>query len=321
MTWFNHFKRLSLVFTLSIWFMSLAQALTFDLPSNGDNIVGKLQIVHVRPGDNFSTLGRRYDVGYYELVEANPGIDPNHPAKGALIVIPTMFVLPPTPREGLVVNLPELRLYYYPPNSHTVVTYPVGIGREGWNTPIGTSQVMAKIADPTWYVPDSIRDFRKSEGVVLPKLVLPGPDNPLGGYELRLGFPAYLIHGTNDAAGVGRRSSSGCIRMYPEDIESLFSMVNVGTPLRNINEPFKAGWFNGHLYLEAHLPLQEQQVQVDMQGLLNKVVSSAVQNHTLSVDWDLVHDIGQNQNGIPVAIDRETTTANSQTVGLSSKNS
>jgi L,D-transpeptidase ErfK/SrfK len=286
-------------------FPCLALALTFTIPEQGDNVVGQLQIVHARAGDNFSTLGRRYDVGYYELVEANPGIDPDRPIPGALVVIPSMFVLPPGPREGLVVNLPELRLYYYIPNTRMVATYPVGIGREGWNTPIGSSQVVAKIVDPTWYVPDSIRDFRKGQGVVLPKLVSPGPDNPLGGYELRLGFPAYLIHGTNDASGVGRRSSSGCIRMYPEDIESLFSMVSVGTPLRNINEPYKIGWRNNRMYLEAHLPLQEQTLATDPQAsALEQLVNLATHHHPEMVDWDLVRDISQSQNGIPIAIDK-----------------
>jgi L,D-transpeptidase ErfK/SrfK len=301
--WFKQILRFSICITGI--FPSLALALTFVVPDHGDNVVGQLQIVHARSGDNFSSLGRRYDVGYYELVEANPGIDPHHPIPGALLVIPSMFILPPGPHEGLVVNLPELRLYYFPPNSHTVVTYPVGIGREGWNTPIGTSQVVAKIADPTWYVPDSIRDFRKAEGVLLPKFVSPGPDNPLGGYELRLGFPAYLIHGTNDASGVGRRSSSGCIRMFPEDIEGLFSMVSVGTPLRNINEPYKIGWRNNRMYLEAHLPLQEQQPASGAQAnTLESLVSLATHNHPEMVDWDLVQDIKQSQNGIPIAIDK-----------------
>lgn len=278
-----------------------ANALVFPLPTNGSNVVGHVQWTQARPGDNFSTIGRRYDIGYYALIEANPGLHPDALQPGAIVVIPSRFVLPDAPHKGIVINLAELRLYYYPTNTHTVVTYPIGIGREGWNTPVGTMHIIQKIVNPTWYVPESIRADRAKQGVDLPKFVLPGPDNPLGGYAMRLSHPTYLIHGTNDYTGVGRRSSSGCIRMMPEDVEALFPRVAVNTPVTVVDTAYKAGWYNGKLYLEAHLPLQEQQTA----GVVNipamtAVVSAAAKAHPgAEINWSAAKEIANAQNSVP----------------------
>jgi len=283
---------------------SQAFALTFTLPANGDSVVGHVQITQALPGDSFSSIGRRYDIGYYQLVEANPGVDPLNPPAGTLLVIPTRFVLPPVERKGIVVNLAELRIYFYPPNSNKVMTFPIGIGREGWNTPTGLSQITQKTANPTWVVPASIMKDRKEAGVDLPKSVPPGPDNPLGAYRMRLTQPTYLIHGTNDYRGVGRRSSSGCIRMFPEDVETLFSRVKVGTQVHTIDAAYKAGWGDSKLYLEAHVPLQEQQVtkSVNMGGMEN-VVNTAARGNTAQINWDAAKQIAKAQNGVPQVIE------------------
>lgn len=297
------FRSVFFVLLLSSGWTSSANALTFDLPTNGDSVVGRMQWAQAMPSDTFSSLGRRYDVGYYQLVEANPGVDPNNPKPGTLIVIPTQFVLPPVARTGIVVNLAELRIYYYPPNSGKVVTYPIGIGRQGWDTPVGVMRIIEKTVNPTWVVPKSIHDDRAKDGVDLPKSVPPGPDNPLGGYRMRLTKATYLIHGTNDYRGVGRRSSSGCIRLYPEDVEALFNHVKVGTPVNTINNAYKAGWLKGKLFLEAHVPLQEQQHggAVDL-NVMRNVVNDATRARQGALNWDKADRIATVENGVPQVI-------------------
>lgn len=279
-----------------------AFALTFALPERGDSIVGDVQWMQALPGDTFDKIGRRYDIGYFELVEANPSIDPIHLAPGTIIVIPSRFILPPGPQQGIVINLAELRIYYYPPGHHTVITHPVGIGREGWDTPLGVSWIAQKIVNPTWIVPESIRKDRAKEGIYLPLKVVPGPDNPLGGYAMRLKQATYLIHGTNDSEGVGRRSSAGCIRMFPEDIESLFPQVKRRERVFIVDLPYKIGWDKNRLYLEAHVPLQGRSAL----GLTRKVaIKKLIQvnsSKAIHIQWHAVDKIALSQNGIPQVI-------------------
>lgn len=276
----------------------LALAATFPLPPAGSDIVGALQTAQVASGDNFSTISRRYDVGYYELVESNPEINPDNPRQGTILVIPTRHILPKVPYEGIVINLAEMRLYYFPKNSQQVVTVPVGIGRRDWDTPLGVLSIVEKMAKPTWHVPASIREARALEGVDLPHSVGPGPENPLGEYAMRLSMRTYLIHGTNDPTGVGRRSSSGCIRLYPEDIEHLFNLVSPGTPVRIINQPYKLGWRKNKLYIEAHQPLPEHASPDDLNVALNSIREMA-QLHPIHVDWKRVTEFTQERSGIP----------------------
>lgn len=299
-------KRLFLILVL-VFFAPFSLALTYLIPQNGNAVIGKVQWMQALPGDNFSKIGRRYDIGYYELVEANPGINPESPKVGTVIVIPSQFILPDVPHVGVVVNLAELRVYYFPPHTNKVVTYPVGIGREGWDTPVGLTTITAKVTNPTWVVPDSIRKWRESLGGKLPVSIPPGPDNPLGAYALYLGFPGYRMHGTNEPSGVGRRSSSGCIRMWPEDIEELFSLVKVGMPLRVINMPYKAGWSKDKLYLESHTPLEEQQKEYDgkITPIVNQVLAITKQKPA-DIDWLDAKRISEQQNGIPQKIGIET---------------
>lgn len=269
-------------------------ALTFNLPSDGDAVVGKTQWTQTRPGDNFSKLGRRYDVGYFELVEANPGIDPDHPKPGTIIVVPTKFIIPNVPRTGIVLNTAELRVYYFPQGTHSVITFPVGIGREGWDTPVGMTTIVRKAVNPTWTPTENIRKWHlETLGNTLPAKVLPGPDNPLGGYAMYLGIPTILMHGTNDPSGIGRRSSSGCIRIWPEDVEDLFSRVKVGTPVRVIDTPYKAGWLNGKVYLEAHVPLQEKSV-----APMRYDIESVTAKRAADINWHTADRIVEQQNGI-----------------------
>lgn len=278
-------------------------ALVFNLPPAGDNVVGNLQEATVEPGDNFHTIGRRYDIGYYELIEANPTVDPNEPRAWSSLIIPSRFILPDAPRTGIVLNLAELRLYYYPPNQNVVYTYPVGIGREGWNTPLGTAKVTIKTEKPTWVVPQSILEDAKAQGIDLPPVVPPGPENPLGEYRLRLSIPSILIHGTNNPNGVGMRSSAGCIRAFPEDIKELFYQVKPGTPVRIIDSAYKIGWDRNRLYLEVHLPLQEQRAedQSNMAHVTNMILEAS-QHRNITVDWNKAQEITDSQSGVPQRI-------------------
>lgn len=279
-------------------------ALTFALPVNGDNVVGNVQHAVVEPGDNFHTIARRFDVGYYELVEANPELSPETPKTWSDVIIPTRFVLPPGPHQGIVISQAELRLYYYPPHEQVVVTFPIGIGREGWRTPLGAAKVVTKTKDPIWTVPESIKKDAIAQGQTpLPNRVMPGPENPLGKFAMRLSLPTYLIHGTNRPDAIGTRSTAGCIRLFPEDIERLFEQVKIGTPVRIIDDAYKAGWYNGQLYLEAHLPLQEQQAEYNgAHTPMLRIVTDAVKQHNGNIDWDRAQEVIKEQSGIPEII-------------------
>ncbi|NNM58360.1 MAG: L,D-transpeptidase family protein [Legionellales bacterium] len=255
----------------------------------------------LRSGVSLSTVAENYDIGYYELLEANPQMNPMRPYVGERVLIPTQYVLPQASRQGIIINLAELRLYYFPPGQNVVVTEPIGIGRQGWDTPLGTFKVIEKIKDPTWHVPASIAADSASKGVILPKTIPPGPDNPLGQFAMRLSLPNYLIHGTNRPAGVGRRVSSGCIRMYPEDIESLFQMVAMGTPVTIVNQSAKAGWLNGHLYLESTRPLSEQRAQGgdEIANAWVRAIDNEIAGTNATINWNKAKLVAGQQSGVP----------------------
>ncbi len=277
-------------------------ALVFPLPPVNSNMVGGIQSTVVKPGDNFAQIARQFDIGYMELREANPDVDPDQPEPGTVLIVPTEYILPNVPREGIVVNVAEMRLFYYMPDKKEVMTYPIGIGREGEATPIGKLTVIQRIKDPTWTVPQSIKDLRAKEGIELPDSVAPGPDNPLGNYALRLSNWTYLIHGTNDPlGGVGRRSSSGCLRLYPEDIEVLYNQVKVGTPVKIVNEPYKVGWRANEIYLEAHMPLQEFVPDATLKAV-REIISHQFSSHMVNVDWQEASTIAREVQGFPQLI-------------------
>ena len=275
--------------------------LTFVLPANG-NIVGHLQYAPVHPGDSVATLARRYDMGGYEMLEANPGINYDHPSIGENLIVPSSFILPDAPRDGIVINLAEMRLYYYHPDHVHVSTYPVGVGKAGWNTPLGKTQVVRKREHPTWVVPDSILANHIEHGQPIEKTRPPGPDNPLGDYAMNLGFANIVIHGTNTPKAVGVRASHGCIRMLPEDVKALFQHVRIGTPVYIIHQPTKIGRKNNQLYLEAHVPLGAELHQTeysDVGNLIHKVKPAGSSYH---LEWEKIHRLQQSANGYPLPI-------------------
>ena len=235
----------------------------YELPPDGHDVVGAVSTITARYEDTLVDIARRHGLGYYDMVRANPGVDPWLPGEGVEIVLPNRFVLPPGPRKGLVLNLAEYRMYYFPePRAGEpayVYTYPMSIGRMDWETPIGRTKIVAMARNPAWYPPQSVREEHAADGDPLPRVVPPGPNNPLGTRALRLGLPGYLIHGTNRPAGVGMRVSHGCVRMFPEDIEFLFDRISVDTPVRIINVPVKMGWDGDTLVAEVHPLLESAQ--------------------------------------------------------------
>ncbi len=282
-------------------------AQTFALPAPDDDLIGEVRSVEAVHEDTLIDLAQRNNLGYEEIELANPGVDPWMPGVGTVVVLPTRFILPPVPRVGLVLNVPEMRLYYYPKPKQgerpVVITYPVSVGRMDWKTPIGVTSVVAKQADPSWTVPDSILAEHAAKGDPLPKVVPPGPDNPLGRFAMRLGINGYLIHGTNNPNGLGMRVTHGCMRLYPDDIAALFKIVPVGTPVRIVNMPYKVGRHAGQLYLETHPPLDEDLHRYrNSQTPLVEAVVAATQNRDYAVDWDVAKQVTAQPLGIPVVI-------------------
>ena len=283
-----------------------APARAADFPIAPDTkAVGRIQTHVVQQGDNFADIARKFDIGYTEMMAANPGVAPWTPPVGKTLYIPSLYILPDVPRKGIVIDLGERRLYYFPPGGDTVVTYPIGIGVIGADTPLSTTKIVRKEPNPVWIPPPSIH----AENPDLPDRVGPGPDNPLGDFALRLGWTNYLIHGTNKPDGVGRNVSHGCIHLYPEDIAALFKMVAVGTPVRAIDQPVHAAWIQGGLYVEAH-PSKEQADQIDTEVAmtpdppagLRKTVGAAAGDAAQAVDWATVDQIGLQRSGLPIEV-------------------
>jgi L,D-transpeptidase ErfK/SrfK len=276
------------------------------------DLVGVVQVTTSTKEDTLSDIARRFNVGYEEIVRANPGVDPWLPGDGKQIVVPSQFIIPDGPREGIVINVPQMRIFYFPPakkgEPQYVYTHPIGIGRVGWATPQGTTKVVRRQKDPTWRPTASILKEHRENGEELERVIGPGPDNPLGRYAFYLGWPSYMIHGTNKPAGVGLRSSHGCIRLYPEDIKELFEMAPVGTKVRVVNEPFVFGWQNDTLYLQALNVLEDdpRDWKKAQKKLVSKSLGADIQKELKKrkeeVNWDLVSTIAHAPRGIPLPI-------------------
>jgi L,D-transpeptidase ErfK/SrfK len=283
----------------------------FELAPNQD-IVGTVQIVKASKDDTLTDIARRFNVGYDEITRANPKLDPWLPGEGTAVIIPSQFILPDAPRTGLVINIAAMRIFYYPPvkkgERAVVFTHPIGIGKVGWRTPEGVTKIVRRQKDPTWRVPVSVRKEHHENGEDLEPVIGPGPDNPLGKYAFYLQWPSYLIHGTNKPAGVGLRSSHGCIRLYPEDIEQFFNMVPIGTQVRVVNQPFLFGWQADELYMQPYDVLEDDSRDWSkaQKRLLTKSLAvrlqQQVKEHHEQVDWNLVSGLARSPRGIPVPI-------------------
>ncbi|GAB4473173.1 MAG: L,D-transpeptidase family protein [Burkholderiaceae bacterium] len=282
-------------------------ARTFPLPSQLDGVIGSIGTVTARHEDTLSDIARAHEVGFAAIVAANPGVDPWLPGAGTRIVLPTRHVLPDAPREGLVLNLPEFRLYHYHASragsAGSVSTYPVSIGDVDWRTPLGLTRVVSKVEKPSWRPPASIRAEHARDGDPLPAVVPPGPDNPLGDFALRLAVPGYLIHGTNKPYGIGMRVTHGCVRLYPEHIARLYRESPVGTPVRIVDQPVKAGWDDGVLFLEVHPPLAESRTDAGVTAAVRAVIA-ATKDRSALIDWDAVERAARERRGVPVPVSR-----------------
>lgn len=277
----------------------------FVLESPEQSVIGVPQIVYASEANTLSDLAREYGLGYDEIVAANPDVDPWLPGEGTPVLLPTQYLLPDVPREGIVLNIAAKRLFYFPEaeegHPQAVMTYPIGIGRVGWETPLGETKVVSKAVDPHWYVPASVRQEHAKAGNPLPSVVPPGPDNPLGNRVLKLDMPGYLIHGTNQPYGVGMRVSHGCVRLYPENIELLYDLVEIGNPVLIVNEPYLLGSANGKLYFEAHEPLEDDTVAPGerLEALLDESELGATMS---AQDSDHVRSIASNATGVATLV-------------------
>jgi L,D-transpeptidase ErfK/SrfK len=304
-------KKIIFLWTGFFFFLGQAEALQFELPPPEKNVFGQIQFAISHSTESFATVARRYDVGYYELVEANPYVNPDHPKSGTVLIIPTEYILPPVPRVGIVINLANMRLYYFPKGKNYFYTYPVGIGKMDWETPLGALRIIQKIKNPVWVIPRSILEYRRSQGEKITQTtMLPGPDNPLGDYAIRLSIPTYLIHGTNNPDSVGRRSSAGCIHLYPEDIAILFKEAPANTTVLIINQPILLGWNHEKLYMEAHVPLAEQRKEFSNNSsiivdLLHNFLGVEFKN--IHIQWSDVYSTMRDHTGIPqsIAVDQD----------------
>jgi L,D-transpeptidase ErfK/SrfK len=276
-----------------------SRASEYALPPDGDDIVGEVITITAAYEDTLPMLAQRYSIGYQEMLDANAGLDPWLPGEGAAIRLPLAFVLPEGERDGIVINLAEYRLYYFPkpatPNGpRKVITYPIGIGRSEYPTPRTVTTVVRTIKDPYWTPGATARREYKEQGIDLPKVVPPGPDNPMGKFSMQLAIPSYFIHGTNKPLGVGQRASLGCIRLYPDDIEALVKIVPYGTKVRIIDQPNKLGHYHGELYLESHAYPDADR---SLTGVVKEVIRMS--ENVSAVDWNLAETIAREATGIP----------------------
>ena len=319
-----HHLRLLLAMALPI----PVQAEQFELPPAGNDVVGAVTVVEAREDDTLIDIARRHGLGYEDIVRANPEVDTWLPGEGTEVLLPTRYVLPPGPRRGVVLNLAEYRMYYFPEpeagQRAMVMTYPMSIGRMDWETPLGLARIVSKVRNPTWYPPESVRSEHAADGDPLPRIVPPGPKNPLGAFAMRLSIPGYLIHSTNRPAGVGMRVTHGCIRMFPEDIRFLFDQLSVDTSVRIINEPVKVGWHGDELVMEVHRALEVAPVESDSGEIEDAVLSPelalqperniltalteqfviATSARAGELDWERAERLLERADGIPVLVGR-----------------
>jgi L,D-transpeptidase ErfK/SrfK len=287
-----------------------ARAAVYELADDGGTqIVGADAQLRSSYQDTLYDLARQHGVGSEEITRANPGVDPWLPGEGTLLVIPGRLILPPGPRTGIVVNIAEHRLYYYPQRRQhghrVVVTYPVSIGKMDWKTPLGETRIIQKVKNPNWYPPTSIRKEHIANGDPLPPVVGPGPTNPLGEFKMRLAVTPgdYLIHGTNNPLALGMPVTHGCIRMYPEDIAALYPTVPLGARVYLMNRPVKVAYVDGQLFLEVHPPVdaQGQTGQPELTEF-EKLLDRALGTRTAAIDWDHALEALRLANGMPVMV-------------------
>ena len=312
--WARHAKPAPVAAPVAVVEVQLPEATErFELQPDQD-IIGHVQITTSTKEDTLTDIARRFNVGYEEIVRANPKVDPWLPGEGKAIVVPSAFILPNAPREGVIINVAAMRIFYFPKHKSgepaLVYTHPIGIGKVGWKTPEGVTTIMRRQKNPTWHVPVSVIKEHKENGEDLDAVIGAGPDNPLGRYAFYLGWSSYLIHGTNKPAGVGLRSSHGCIRLYPEDIESFYDMIPIGTQVRVVNQPFLFGWQDGELFMQASGSLEDdshdgKQAQADgLPKVQQARIEKQLKRRNATLNAELVATLAHEPRGIPVSVSR-----------------
>jgi L,D-transpeptidase ErfK/SrfK len=272
----------------------------FPIPSEGNSLVGKVQYTTASYDDTTTTVSHRYNLGLNSIVAANPGTTETT-LSTRNVRVPTAFILPPFPRKGLIINLPEMRMYYYPENSNQVMTYPIGIGKIGNTIPIENSTVTRKTMNPTWIPGPDVRKYNEEQGIDLPRVMPPGPDNPLGPYAIYLSIPSFLIHSTIFPESIGRRASFGCIRMNESDIKDFYPLITPGTEVVIVNMPNKVGWSGNHVYIESHPILEEHNPGTDknLQDMVETVEKSLPRNGVTLIDWQMMAHLAEEPDGVP----------------------
>lgn len=285
-----------------LFYYQTAFADKFSLPPSNEALVGDVQFVSTLEGDTPATIAQRFGVGLNAILTANPGLtETTQFTAGTSLIIPTAFLLPSLPRKGIIINLPEMRLYYYPTNSSQVMTFPIGIGRIGKTIPLRNTTILRKKVNPEWIPTPNIRKFNEEQGIKLPHVMPAGPDNPLGPYAIYLTIPTYLIHSTIFPESIGRRASFGCIRMNENDIKEFFPLVQAGTPVAIIDMPNKVGWENNRLYMEVHPPLEEHSSApyASLDGMVQAVTNSLPSQGVTLINWQLISYLAEEPDGIP----------------------
>lgn len=303
------------VFLLSCWSCAVIAEVdninTFAWPDAGSNVIGEVRYTQVANGQTLLDIAEAYGLGYTDVIAANPHLDPWLPEPGAKVVLPTQYILPQGLKRGIVINLAEYRLYYFVAEKQLIHTYPVGIGRENTPTPIGSMEVAARIPNPTWYPPKSIREQWAREGREVRHQIPAGPDNPLGPFAISLSKKGYLIHGTNQGFGIGTRTSAGCIRMNNKDIEALVKNTFIGVPVSIVNQPVKVGIRDQRWLLEVQYSDALESAAADHTAMVHAVVQArkhlAPTTAMGEIDWDKADIAFTLKQGIPVALDAELT--------------
>lgn len=295
---------------LALSITSMAGAATYILQPE-TQLVGKGKVVRTKASDTLMDIARAHGVGHADIRLANPDVDIWLPGENTPVIIPSSFLLPDALREGIVLNLSEMRLYYFHQRADgesVVTTYPVGIGRSDRRTPTGRGEVTMKLHNPAWYPTDEVLADYARRGKSLPAKVPPGPDNPLGEYALLLSLPGYLIHGTNKPDGVGMLVSQGCIRLYPEHIENLVNLVPKGTPVALVDQPYKAAVVDGQLMIEVHPPVYPEAKRYGARGeqrliqRISDVLEEQGKELEGRIDWERVTEVFKRADGIPTVV-------------------
>lgn len=292
--------------------LSNVHGASHPLPPTGEALVGFETYATSRHEDTLLDIAARNGLGFEEIVSANPNVDTWIPGQGTQVLLPNRHILPQATRSGIVINVAEMRLYYYPARSGRVETYAVSVGRSDWNTPQTTTRITRKAENPTWTPPASIRREHAADGRGnLPAVIPGGPDNPLGQHALYLGLPSYLIHGTNNPNGIGMQVTHGCIRMFPTDIRHLYHAVPVGTRVTIVNQHYKVGWDAGTLYVEVHPWLEGTPASLKGDtGKLRQMVQQALGGQSsYPVDWNAVDQARSQARGVPIAVGPITSSA------------